>query len=329
VVGGIVQNKSGRQAILAHRVVDCTGDGDAAYHAGAAFEQGRPGDGQCQPCTLMFTIGGVDWPRVAGWRTSYQMKEVWLKAQADGIMESFQSVIMGFWHTDVLPAQLGINMTHLVGVDTTKTRDLTWATIEGRRQAHHLVDVFRQVVPGLERCYLVSTAPALGLRESRRIKGRVTLTAEDVMNEREWEDAVCYGSFYIDIHNPAGPGMGDQTWYPRKGFKYQIPYGTLLPQADAERPIDNLLVAGRCISADHVALGSTRIMSTCMALGEAAGTAAMLSLHEEVAPRELDARLLREQLRKQGAIVDAAGITALDASSESDAMGSEIAHHPG
>lgn len=308
VSGGIVQNKSGRQAILAHRVVDCTGDGDAAYHAGAAFEQGRPEDGRCQPCTLMFTIGGVNWPPVAEWRTGYQMKEVWLKAQADGIMEPFQSVIMGFWHTDVLPDQLGINMTHLVDVDTTNTRDLTWATIEGRRQAHHLVDVFRQVVPGLENCYLISTAPALGLRESRRIVGEVTLTAEDVMNERVWPDPICYGSFYIDIHNPAGPGMGDQTWYPPAGFKYQIPYRVMVPKR-----VDNLLVAGRCISTDHVALGSTRIMSTCMALGEAAGAAAMLSLHEEVAPRALDAGLLGEQLRKQGAVLDEAGIRGLNA----------------
>jgi hypothetical protein len=236
------------------------------------------------------------------------MKEVWLKAQADGIMEPFQSVIMGFWHTDVLPDQLGINMTHLVDVDTTSARDLTWATIEGRRQAHHLVDVFRQVVPGLEKCYLISTAPALGLRESRRIVGEVTLTAEDVMTERVWPDAVCYGSFYIDIHNPAGPGMGDQTWYPPAGFKYQIPYRVMVPTG-----VDNLLVAGRCISTDHVALGSTRIMSTCMALGEAAGAAAMLSLHEEVAPRALDARLLGEQLRKQGAVLDEAGIRDLNA----------------
>ena len=307
VVGGIIQNKSGRGAILAHRVVDCTGDGDAAYHAGAAFEQGRPQDGRCQPCTLMFTIGGVDWPRVAEWRANYQRREVWLKAQAEGIMEPFQDQIMGFWHTDVLPDQVGVNMTHLVDVDTTRARDLTWATIEGRRQAHHLVDVFRQVVPGMEKCYLISTAPALGLRESRRIAGVVTLAAEDVMSGRRWADAVCYGSFFIDIHNPAGPGMSGQTWRPAPGFHYQIPYRAMVPEK-----IDDLLVAGRCISTDHVALGSTRIMSTCMALGQAAGAAAMLSLHEEVPPRELDAQLLRMQLRKQGAVVDAEGVDALN-----------------
>jgi hypothetical protein len=308
VTGGIVQNKSGRQAILAHRVVDCTGDGDAACHAGAAFEQGRPQDGGCQPCTLMFTIGGVDWPRVAAWRgTEYQLMDVWAKAQADGIMEPFQDQIMGWWHTDVLPDQVGVNMTHLVDVDTTSARDLTWGTVEGRRQAHHLVEVFRQVVPGMEGCYLISTAPALGLRESRRIKGAVTLTAEDVMTKREWPDAVGYGSFFIDIHNPAGPGMSGQTWRPPQGFHYQIPYGVMVPER-----VDDLLVAGRCISVDHVALGSTRIMSTCMALGEAAGAAAIVSLHEEVPPRELDTELLRDQLRKQGAVVDEAGIRALN-----------------
>ena len=306
-VGGIVQNKSGRQAILAHRVIDCTGDGDAAFHAGAAFAQGRPSDGRCQPCTLMFAVAGVDWSRVTAWRVDYQMRDTWLKAQADGIMEPFQDQIMGFWHTDVRPDQVGVNMTHLIDVDTTEAGDLTWATIEGRRQAHHLTEVFRQVVPGMEQCYLISTAPALGLRESRRIQGAVTLTADDVMNEREWEDAICYGSFFIDIHNPAGPGMSGQTWRPAPGFHYQIPYRVMVPVK-----VNNLIVAGRCISTDHVALGSTRIMSTCMALGEAAGAAAMLSLHEEVLPRELDAQMLREQLRKQGAVVDKEGIKALN-----------------
>ena len=174
--GGIIQNKGGRQAILAKRVIDCTGDGDAAFHAGAAFAQGRAEDGRCQPTTLMFTIGGVDWARVEAWRSSYQMEAVWLKAQADGIMEPFQSVIMGFWHTDVLPDQVGVNMTHMIDIDSTRAEDLTRATIEGRRQAHHLSAVFRQVVPGMEGCYLISTAPSLGLRESRRIRGMVTLT---------------------------------------------------------------------------------------------------------------------------------------------------------
>jgi hypothetical protein len=299
VTGGIIQSKSGRQAILARRVVDCTGDGDAAASAGAAFAQGRPQDGRCQPTTLMFTIGGVEWPRVEAWRSSYQMRDVWLKAQADGIMEPFQDQIMGFWHTDVLPDQVGVNMTHMVNIDTTRSEDLTRATIEGRRQSFHLVEVFRKVVPGMAQCYLISTAPALGLRESRRIRGGVTITADDLMGQRAWPDSIGYGSFFIDIHNPAGPGMSGQTWRPPAGFHYQIPYRALVPQG-----VDNLLVAGRCISADHVALGSLRIMVTCMVMGEAAGAAAILSLHEETTPAELDPSLLREQLHRGNAILD-------------------------
>lgn len=303
VIGGIIQNKSGRQAILAKRMIDCSGDGDAAYHAGAAFAQGREEDSRCQPTTLMFLIGGVDWPKVEAWRTSYQMEEVWLKAQADGIMEPFQSVIMGFWHTDVNPDQVGINMTHMINVDSTRAADLTRATIEGRRQAHHLAHVFRRVVPGMQNCYLISTAPSLGLRESRRIRGVVSLTSADLMAQREWPDSIGYGSFFIDIHNPAGPGMGERTWRPPKGFHYQIPYRALVPES-----VDNLLVAGRCVSADHAALGSLRIMATCTVMGEAAGTAAVLSIHEEVPPRDLDSALLSRQLKKQNAIIDSADI---------------------
>jgi hypothetical protein len=218
-------------------------------------------------------------------------------------MEPFQDRIMGFWHTDVLPDQVGVNMTHIVRTDATNAHDLTRATIEGRRQAHHLTEVFRKVVPGMESCYLISTAPALGLRESRRIEGEVTLTEGDLMARRPWDDAICYGSFYIDIHNPSGPGMSDQTYRPEPGFRYQIPYRVMTP-----RGIDNLLVAGRCISTTHVALGSIRVMITCMALGEAAGTAAALSLQRQVTTRALPVALLREQLTEQGAIVDEGGI---------------------
>jgi hypothetical protein len=101
--------------------------------------------------------------------------------------------------------------------------------------------------------------------------------------------------------------MGGQTWRPPAGFHYQIPYRALVPDK-----IDNLLVAGRCISADHVALGSLRIMVTCMVMGEAAGAAAVMSLHDEVTPRELDTARLGQQLRKQGAIVDESSIRQVD-----------------
>ncbi len=297
IVGGVIQNKSGRQAFMAYQVIDTTGDADVAAHAGAPFKMGREADGLCQPTTLMFMLEGVDWPRVDVWRTNYQMTEVWEQAQADGIMEPFQNQIMGWWHTDVRPTQVGVNMTHMTHVDATDAGDLTRATIEGRRQAHHLTEVFRQVVPGMEDCYLIATAPMLGLRESRRIEGEVTLTAHDMLAGREWEDAIGYGNFYIDIHNPEGPGMSEQTYRPEPGFRYQIPYRIMVPKA-----VDNLLVAGRCVSVTHEALGSIRVMLTCMVMGEAAGAAAMLSLREEVPPRELPPDVLQARLEVQDVI---------------------------
>jgi hypothetical protein len=297
-IGVVVQNKAGRQAVLAHQVIDTTGDADVAARAGVPFQMGRKEDGLCQPTTLMFALEGVDWPRVAEWRTDYQMQAAWHQAQEAGIMEGWQDQIMGWWHTDVLPTQVGVNMTHMIRIDATDADDLTRATIEGRRQAHHLASVFNQVVPGMEQAYLIATAPALGLRESRRIEGEVTLTEDDMMARRAWHDTIGFGSFYIDIHNPAGPGMSEQTYRPEPGFRYQIPYRIMVPKT-----VDHLLVAGRCVSVTHVALGSIRVMFTCMVMGEAAGAAAVLSLHEEVPPRDLAPEVLRTQLRRQGAIL--------------------------
>jgi len=210
---------------------------------------------------------------------------------------------MGFWWTPTRPDQVGINFTHVVGCDPTDAESITAATIEGRRQAFHMIPVFRKYVPGMEHCYLITTAALLGTRESRRIVGEVVLHEDDLMAMREWPDGICYGSFFIDVHNCTGPGMDAETWQPAAGFRYQIPYRTMIP-----KEIDNLLVAGRCISVTHRALGSTRVMPQCAALGQAAGSAAALSIRDGVTPRELSTEKLRDHLRSAGAIVDEQGI---------------------
>jgi len=300
VAGVIVQGKSGRREIRAKRVVDCTGDADVAASAGAPFEVGRPGDGKCQPVTLMFTIGGVDWDQVRAFRgTDWQLKGVWKQAQDAGDMEPFQDQIMGWWWTPTRPDQVGVNFTHITDVDATDPRDLTRATVEGRRQAFHCVDVYRKYIPGMEGCYLVSTPNTVGLRESRRIVGDLVLTEDDLRARREWPDTIGYGSFFIDIHNLDGPGMAATTERPEPGFRYQIPYRILLPQK-----AEHLLVAGRCVSVTHVALGSIRVMPQCVVTGEAAGAAAALSIRDGVAPRELDVAGLQQALRANGAILD-------------------------
>jgi hypothetical protein len=279
ITGVVLQSKSGRQTVRAQRVIDCTGDGDVGASAGCPWEKGRSQDGRCQPVTLMFTIGGVDWAKVAPWRTSYPMKDVWEKAQRDGLMEPFQTTIMGWWWTPSRPDWVGVNFTHVIHVDSTNVEDLTRATIEARRQAFHSIEVYRKIVPGMEHCYMVSTPNTIGIRESRRILGDYVLNEDDVKRQAEFPDAIGYGSFFVDIHAIDGPGMDHTVWRPPKGFKYQIPYRILVP-----RGVENLLTAGRCVSCTHIALGSLRVMVPCIAMGEAAGTAAALSLRDGVPP---------------------------------------------
>jgi hypothetical protein len=305
VSGAVIQNKSGRQVIRAARTIDCTGDGDVAAAAGCDYETGDEETGLCQPVTLMFTIGGVDWEKVKAWRTDFNMVHVWKEAQENGDMRPFQSRIMGFWWTPTRPDQVGINFTHVNNVDATSASDLTRATIEGRKQAYESIDVFRKYVPGMEGCYMVSTPNTVGLRESRRVRGEYTLTRQDVMGAAKFEDSIGWGSFFIDIHNTKGPGMDDKTWRPPKGFKYQIPYRILVPKG-----VDGLLVAGRCASCDHGALGSLRVMPQCGVMGQAAGTAAAISLRGKVPPRAVNVKQLQEELKSTGCLLDEADVRA-------------------
>jgi len=303
VTGVVVQNKTGRSVIQADRVVDATGDGDVAAYAGCAFEQGNEA-GHMQPVTLMFTIGGVDWKRVCEFRSSfgpgtYQLKEVWKKAQDNGDMRPYQDQIMGWWWTPTRPDQVGVNFTHVNFVDATRAEDLTRATIEARKQCYETIEVYRKYVPGMENCFMISTPNTIGIRETRRICGEYTLTRDDVVNHPDFADSIGYGSFFIDIHGTSGPGMDNKTWRPPAGFRYQLPYRICVPAA-----MDNLLVAGRCVSCDHEALGSIRVMPQCGVLGQACGVAAVLSLRADCAPRAVDVAALQAALRAQDCILD-------------------------
>jgi len=299
ITGAIVQNKNGLQAIAAKMVIDCTGDGDVAASAGCAYDFGEEGTGNCQPVTLMFTIGGVDYDRVREFRgKNYGMEHVWKKAQEEGNMRPFQDHIMGWWWTPTRPDFLGINFTHVNYIDSTKAEDLTKATVEARKQAYETIEVYRKYVPGMEKCYMVSTPNTIGLRESRRIHGHYYLTKDDVVGQKRFDDSIGYGSFFIDIHNCSGPGMDRKTVRPTPGFSYQIPYRILIP-----KKIDNLLVAGRCVSTDHEALGSLRVMPQCGVMGQAAGVASVLAIRNSTVPMDVEISSLQDELRIQNCII--------------------------
>lgn len=194
------------------------------------------------------------------------------------------------------PGEWWANVSRVHHIDATDADQLTQAEIEGHRQVLYLVDFMRKRLPGFENCTLLDTGTQIGVRETRRIMGEYVLTADDVFGARRFEDAVARVSFPIDIHDVTGGGGFFEG--PREGPYYTIPYRCLVPLE-----IDNLLVAGRCISATHEAHGSLRVMPPCFATGQAAGTAAALALETDVVPRKVNVALLRESLTQQGALV--------------------------
>ncbi|MBN2713838.1 MAG: FAD-dependent oxidoreductase [Planctomycetes bacterium] len=314
IKGVIIQNKTGRQAVYGKRVIDCTGDGDVGYSAGCPYEIGRPSDSKCQPVTLMFTIGGVDWERVEEFKRDYKkqypednvwwkLEGVYKKAIENGDMRPFQTGNMGWWWTNTRPDWVGVNFTHVIYIDTTKAEDLTRATMEGREQCYETIEVYRKYIPGMENCYMISTPNTVGLRESRRIMGEYIMNENEVKGQATYDDAIAYGSFFVDIHCIDGPGMDPTIWRPGSGFKYQIPYRILVPQK-----VDNLMVAGRCVSCTHVALGSLRVMVPCIAEGEAAGIASAISIDDGVMPRAVDVIKLQRRIVENGGILSEADI---------------------
>jgi FAD dependent oxidoreductase len=187
-------------------------------------------------------------------------------------------------------------MTRIPNVDATDPEQLTRAEVEGRRQVQEYHRFLRDRVPGFERAVIVATSPSIGVRESRRIHGEYRLTREDVLGGVRFADEITLCGAPIEDHHAGG----DTDWqYVGEGGVYGIPYRSLLPAG-----VDGLLVAGRCFSATHDAHASARSMATCMAMGQAAGTAAVLASAVGTSPRAVPAQLLRDGLLAAGALLE-------------------------
>ncbi len=202
--------------------------------------------------------------------------ELWEAARERGDV-SVPRELVSFFATPYAD-EVTVNMTRVVDIDPLDPDDLSRAEVEARAQVMELLDFFRKDVPGFAGARIAATATQIGIRESRRIVGEYTLTADDVLNARTFDDAIARSAYPIDIHNPAGSGTSTRRLPP--GASYEIPYRCLVPKG-----VDDLLVAGRCISTTHEALASTRLTPTVMTLGQAAGTAAALSVARDVHPR--------------------------------------------
>lgn len=297
----VVANKSGLQAIRAKRFIDCTGDGDVATSSGVPMEKGREKDKKMQPASLFFRIGKVDSQRLITFvRKNFPVGEErsgflkLIKKAREEMNYSVPHDRIGLYQ-NVKGDEWTVNHTRILDVDGTNVDDLTKAHIEGQRQVFETLEFLRRYVPGCENARIITVAEQVGLRETRRILGKYVLTVDDVYNCTPFDDCVVAYAFPVDIHDPAGT-LG--VFEPPKGHHYEVAYRCLLPLK-----VENLLVAGRCVSATHEALGAIRVMPCCFAMGEAAGAAAALSLKEEVLPKKLDYKILQKSLIEKGAYI--------------------------
>ena len=314
----LLESKSGRGAVAAKVFVDATGDADVAFRAGVPTRQGRAFDGAVESMGSFVHIGGAGRATAEQRRgASEQVKEEMLKGRLPFYNPGIASSNLA--HRD----RFSPNVTRWAG-DPTDVRDLTKAELDIRRDVWEMISVVRERAPGFEDAYLQATSPQVGPRESRQVLGAYELTGDDVHRGAKFGDAVARGSWWIDIHCPLGEAypvhlcvrecprgeecpfwaaehermFGRDELHPPDDDWYDIPYRCLVP-----RESENLLASGRCISATHEGMAGARVMATCMAIGQAAGTAAAMAVDAGVAPRDVDVQALRARLSADGALV--------------------------
>jgi hypothetical protein len=282
--------------------VDTSGDASLAYKAGLSTPMGRARDGKTQPTTLTFTTGGVNVESYQAAGGGAQLGPLWESLRASHSWRNPRAGSALSWPTRIpgRPHELSWNATRILVDKGTDARLLTQAEMEGRLQIEEFVERFlRPHVPGFASCYISNIARQIGVRETRRIEGEYVLQAADLVECRKFEDAIACNSYPVDIHSPDGGTTEYRHQSLPRGGYYTIPYRSLVASS-----IDNLLAAGRCLSASHEALAAVRVLSAAMATGEAAGAASALCAQQGIAARDLDTKVLRSSLRQAGAIVD-------------------------
>ena len=312
--GVITESKSGREAILAKRVIDATGDADLAARAGATV--GKLPKEEMMAVSVMFSMTGVnkqrfldqvkadpqtyrDWSGNGEWDVETTGKEDELfspflrkpfkQAVAAGVIPANLNTIAGTWGTVSDQGDLTyLNLIHIPNCDGTDANDLTHGEMEGRRQAVLAVEALRRFMPGCEDAKLRNFGMTLGVRDTRKIDARYNLTADDVREQGRFDDSIGIFPEFID-----GYGI---LILPTTGRYFQLPYRSLLPKG-----VDNLLIAGRSIGGDKTSHAAVRNMMCCAVSGQGAGVAAAISARTGQALDRLDIGLVQQELKRQGA----------------------------
>ncbi|HEX7004879.1 MAG TPA: FAD-dependent oxidoreductase [Trueperaceae bacterium] len=328
VLGVLATNKNGRTFIQADVFIDCSGDGDVSIAAGAPYEAGGR-DGEMQPASLIFRMGGVSYEKYLRYMRDnpdqfilaenpiiektpaecaaavYDKGLPFCVLDANGdLMDRaissgrlFDTTAVYMWPTSLQRREVGLNTTRLAKLDATDIERLSDSLSTLTDQVARATSFLRDCVPGFEDAHLSGIAPRVGIRETRRVMGDYVLTTEDVLEGRKSAEGVAKGSHHVDLH---GAGREQERIPVKDGRSYDIPFGSLVP-----RNLSNLLVAGRCFSSTREANGSARVMGPCMAMGQAAGTAGALASRQGLPDvRKVAVDSLRERIASQGGVVD-------------------------
>ena len=290
VKGVQVATKAGTTEYEADFFVDASGDGDLFYLAGCDYLLGREEDNLCQAMTTCFRLCGVDLDKYR--EEIPTLQALYKQYRSEGKITNPRENILIF--DGVGDGLLHFNTTRIVNVDPTDPIAISSAEIEARRQICELVDLLKNNSEAFKNCMISSVATQIGVRESRKLKGEHILTVDELFGRVMFEDSIALGNYDVDIHNPAGTGTVMKKFDRR--YYYSIPYRSLLP-----KEYDNMLVAGRCLSADHAAHSSVRVMPICACMGEAAGTALALAHKTGKNAHTVDINAVRTRLIEKGA----------------------------
>lgn len=273
--------------------IDASGDGDLFAFAGCEFQLGREADGLCQPMITCFRMANVDVPKFV--EDKPRLQELYKKLRAEGkIKNPREDLLIFLAPTDNV---LHFNTTRIVKHDPTDPIAVSKAEMTARAQIREMAEFLKENCEAFENASISDIAADIGVRESRKLVGEHVLTVDELKECTKFEDAIALGNYDVDIHNPEGAGTSHYMFAP--GEYYSIPYRSLLP-----KEFDNLLVAGRCLSATHEAQASVRIMPICTALGEAAGVALAVAKQTGTNAHTVDVATVRAELKKNDAAVD-------------------------
>ena len=314
IQGVLIENVDGRKAILAKTIIDCTGNGDVMARAGVSFAVAP----ELQPMTMAFYLaevhssgkipfeeelvipfgpepGFLREPLLSEYTSRRRDVHVDRKKMREDVQKGKLPLFGGPWFGGLRKNYPWVNTTRIYG-SAIDAASLTNAEMEGRKNVHETVKYYQKECDGFQYSWLMKTASTIGIRETRRLQGVYTLTKDDIVSCRTFEDTIALGAWPIDVHPAKGESGMHEMYVP---LPYQIPFRALLP-----RTIENLIVAGRCISSDREAMGSIRVGATCGAIGHAAGVAAAWSVKSGEDFRRLNCKKIQQEIMAQGGVIE-------------------------